>query len=584
MKPQRVWKHVGKKTLAALLTATMLVTGTPLAGYAPRAEAKFGIDDVLELGVGALMGSMMRSQLLTLGDNPAVQAELFKEAGKSQEEDGAPDERAVSVTDDVMTRLVERGDYALKNNSLPFRWQVLHKDEFNAYCDYADHVCVYDKLVSACHYQADELAAVLAHEMAHGYNQHVARDAQKTILASMAADVALDAFDVSSVGVGSLLPSVFTNFLVIKNTTVASEKRADESGFYTMASAGFNPGGPAAMMARMLYFTEHSSQFEDFFFPSDHPDTRVRRDRMAKLLTAYGIGHPTVGTDAETLGNIYVDKTLLLTAEGEEDGLDAEEQSYLIAGGIAKGFHDCENFAAWSFRTDADGAIDFLDENAAYAPLKAALAASGNAAQFQTLVARAYASDAKSGARDKWLKDERSHAKDVAKEREKQAKAKKDAPKKSENGDMYLELGLTSFAAKEYTRSSALDADNPAATCGLAMVAGREGDTDTALAMVDDVLVHHANYARAFVARADIHRSMGDDDAALADCDAALAADEDAFVAHRIAGNIYDDRGDTAAALAAYRAYHEAVPTACDIPAAYITQIVDGIAEDAGEE
>ena len=176
------------------------------------------------------------------------------------------------------------------------------------------------------------------------------------------------------------------------------------------------------------------------------------------------------------------------------------------------------------------------------------------------------------------------HANDVAKEREKQAKAKDDAPKKSENGDMYLELGLTSFAAKEYARSSALDAGNPAATCGLAMVAGREGDTDTALAMVDGVLAAHAGYARAFVARADIHRSMGDDDAALADCDDALAADADAFVAHRIAGNIYDERGDTAAALAAYRAYHEAVPTACDIPVQYITQIVDGIAEDAGEE
>lgn len=155
MKPQRVWKHVGKKTLAAFLAAAMLVTGAP-SWNAPRAEAKFG----------------------------------------------APDERAVSVTDDVMTRLVEQGDYALKNNSLPFRWQVLHKDEFNAYCDYADHVCVYDKLVAACHYQEDELAAVLAHEMAHGYNQHVARDAQKTIVASMLSDVALDAFDVSSVGVG----------------------------------------------------------------------------------------------------------------------------------------------------------------------------------------------------------------------------------------------------------------------------------------------------------------------------------------------------------------------------------------------
>ena len=577
MKPQRAWKHAFKKTVAALLAAAMLVTGTP--PFASRAEAKFDVGDVFEIGLGAVMGSMMRSQLLALGDNPAVQAQLCNEAGKDQD-DGAPDERAVSVTESVMTRLVEQGNYALKNNSLPFRWQVIHKDEFNAYCDYANHVCVYDKIVSSCHYQEDELAAVLGHEMAHGYNQHIARDAQKSILASVLSDAALDALDVSSYGVGSVLPEALVNFAVMKNTTVASEKRADESGFYTMASAGFNPGGAAAMMARMLYFTEHSSQFEDFFFPSDHPDTRVRRDRMAKLMTAYGIGHPTVGQSQATIGDVYFDKELLLRAEGEEDGLDAEEQSYLIAGGIAKGFHDCTTLAAWAFRTDEDGTVDFLDETAAYAPLKQALAANGKGAEFQALVKHAYAADLASGARDKWLQDERAHLADVESERAKQAAAAKDSPKKAENGDMYLELGLTNFAEKEYTRAAALDAKNPDATCGLAMVTGRRGDTEAALAMVNAVLLEHANYAHALVARSDIHRAAGDLDAALADCEAALASDSDAYTAHRIEGDIYDELGDTEAALAAYRAYHEAAPAACDIPANYITQIVDGIVEE----
>ena len=42
-----------------------------------------------------------------------------------------------------------------------------------------------EKALKEMNYQPDEVAGVLGHEMAHGYNQHVARDAQKTIVASM---------------------------------------------------------------------------------------------------------------------------------------------------------------------------------------------------------------------------------------------------------------------------------------------------------------------------------------------------------------------------------------------------------------
>ena len=250
MKPWRVWKHtnhIWKKTMAAALAAMVMLSGAPCGMQ--RAEAGWdGWDDVIEVVSGTLIASFQRTQLLALGDNPAVQAELCSQAEK--ENDGRPDRRAVILTDGVMTRLVEQGNYALKNNSLPFRWRVVHKKEFNAYCDYSDFICVYDKLVKACHYNEDELAAVLAHEMAHGYNQHVARDAQKTILADVLADVALDQLDVASYGVGRQLPQALVDFAIVKNTTVASEKRADESGFYTMASAGFNPGGAAGSRTR----------------------------------------------------------------------------------------------------------------------------------------------------------------------------------------------------------------------------------------------------------------------------------------------------------------------------------------------
>lgn len=562
--------------MAAALAAAVMLSGAPCGMQ--RAEAGWdGWDDVIEVVSGTLIASFQRTQLLALGDNPAVQAELCSQAEK--ENDGRPDRRAVILTDSVMTRLVEQGNYALKNNSLPFRWRVVHKKEFNAYCDYSDFICVYDKLVKACHYNEDELAAVLAHEMAHGYNQHVARDAQKTILADVLADVALDQLDVSSYGVGRQLPQALVDFAIVKNTTVASEKRADESGFYTMASAGFNPGGAAAMMARMMYFTEHSSQVEDFFFPNDHPDTRVRRDRMAELMTAYGIGHPTVGQSQETLGDVYFDNQFLLRAE-PEDGLDEEEMSYLIAGGIAKGFHDHETFEDWAFAKGADGTVGFAGDAAAYAPLRRALAASGKGAAFQAFVEQAYLDDARTGARDKWLKDEREHEADVEKERAKQAAAAEASPKKAANGDMYLELGLTNFAEKEYTRAKALDEENPDASCGLAMVEGRRGHHAQALAMVDDVLAKHAGNAHALVARADIHRHAGDLDAALADCEAALAADAGTVAARRIIGELYDQKGDCEKALEAYRAYHEAAPEACDIPADYMTMLVDGIAQD----
>ena len=571
---KKSWKRSWKKQTAAVLAVAALLTAAPMG--TPCAEAGWGggwgdiLGDVIN---GAINASNARMQFLAWGNNPVVQAQLRAKVVKEQSE-GEPDAQAVAVTDKVMNRLVDNGNYVLKNDSLPFRWEVIHKDEFNANCNFADFVCVYDGLVKACNYDEDELAAVLGHEMAHGYNQHVAKDMQKRALSAVFANGARGALSASTYGIGMQLPTARAHFAIVKNTTLASEKRADESGFYTMASAGFNPGGAAAMMARMAYYTDHASQLQDFFFPSDHPDTLVRRDRMAALMTNYGIGHPTVGKDEKTMGDVYFDKKLLLRAE-PESGRDAEEMSYLIAGGIAKGFHDHRTFAEWAFHTDAKGQVDFLNDDNAYGPLKRALSTNGNGVEFQTLVEQAYESDRKSNARDKFLKDERKHNDDVKAEREKQAAASKESPQKAQNGDLYMQLGLTDLAEKEYQRSEKLDAQNPQAKCGLAMVEGRRGHQAKALSMVNDVLVKNPKYGNAYVARAAIYANQGNLDAALADCNNALSVDKNAVAAYRVAGDIFNAQGNTSGALDDYRAYHNAVPEARDIPQEYLAQLTD---------
>lgn len=552
--------------MAAVAAAAALLSGAPLG--VPRAEAFIGLGDILGGAANAASkSSAIRAGYLDAGDNPVLQDELYKkELGDAARE---VDPEAVRVTEDVFAILLEKGDYVLRNDSLPFRLKVVPNNEFNAYCNFTDFICMNDGLVTACGYNRDEVAAILGHEMTHGYNQHTANAAAKYAIADFAGDLASNALSSATFGVGSELTDDWIKFLKVKNINVPNEKDADRNGFYTMASAGFNPGGPAAAMARMSYYTEHRDQFTDFFAPSDHPDTRNRLKDMAALLTAYGIGHPEV----RNVNDVYFDKELLLIAE-PDGAQDAEEMAYLIAGGIAKGFHDHRFVTDWNFRTLADGRIDFLDDNAVYQPLKNALRAeAGLGARFQTMVERAYESDSKTNARATFLKAELERSQKNAELRRSQAEHTKDAPYKALNGELYMKLGLTDFAEKEFRRASALDPNNLRARSGMATVLSARKDYDGALALVNEVITKAPAWGGGYVSRAIIYRDMGDHERALADCNTALAAKDVDSYAYKVAGDIFDAQGATENALVEYKAYHEANPSAKDIPATYMARL-----------
>ena len=558
-----------KKLAAALLAAGLLV---PMPVGMPTAQA-FGWGDVLGGVINAAVQSdVLRSQFLYAGDNPTVQNARRELAMRQNKAQRPVDAQAVAMTDAIMKQMVENGDYVLRNNSLPFRWQVVANDEFNASCDFADFITVYDGFVQKCGYNRDMIAAVLGHEMTHGFNQHIANSAAKSTWANAMSGMANSALNASNFGVGASLANLSDatiRFLSVKNINVPDERDADRNGFFVMASAGFNPGGPAAAMARMSYYTEHRDQVVDFFNPSDHPDTRRRLKDMAALLHNYGIGH----TEVKNVNDIYFDKELLLTAE--PDGMqDAEEMAYLISGGIAKGFHDNRFFTSWNFKTLPDGTVDFLTNDPAYKPLKNALKMEkGLGQRFQTLVERAYENDAKNNARAEYLKEEMERKQNNRDLRQKQAARKDDSEDKAINGRTYLKMGLTDLAEQEFKRSAKLDADNPSAKSGMATVMGKQGKFDAALQLANEAIAMNPKLGTSYVARAIIYKDMGNMDNALSDCNMALQASSANTYAYKLAGDIFRAQGAEDSALMEYSAYHEARPGAKDIPAEYAARL-----------
>ena len=141
----------------------------------------------------------------------------------------------------------------------------------------------------------DELASVLAHEMSHVTQRHIARSIGNSkrqsllslaglivgvLAASRAGNSSIDAANAAIVGSQALAVQGQLNF------SRDMEREADRVGFQVMTGAGFAPGGMAAMFEKL----DQSSRLNDFGgFPylRSHPLTTERiGEARARLGTA----------------------------------------------------------------------------------------------------------------------------------------------------------------------------------------------------------------------------------------------------------------------------------------------------------
>ncbi|HBT78607.1 MAG TPA: peptidase M48, partial [Selenomonas sp.] len=264
-------KKIAAGLLAGLTAFTFLL---PL----PRAEAVDVWGAAAQaLGIFGIYQSSL-SSVLAMGNN--VHAQIQSRQQDLKENGRDPNRHDIDVVNGVMQQLVGQADYALKDNNLPFIWSVNDSKDFNAACYPTNYVSINRALVRGLNCDPDEIAAVLGHELTHGLEQHSAHNYARA--AAQYYGLSFLNMDAGLMDWNKL--AALADYSIAKNVTLPTEYEADKGGFYLMTSAGFNPGGGAAAMARMDYYftyeTENPLEVQSIDVKNknqenfnDHPDT-----------------------------------------------------------------------------------------------------------------------------------------------------------------------------------------------------------------------------------------------------------------------------------------------------------------------
>ncbi|MFC2300775.1 MAG: M48 family metallopeptidase [Selenomonas artemidis] len=566
-----------RKKFSAALAAAVLAAGmfVPM----PRAQA---IDAwaiaAQALGVfGAYKSSL--AAVLAMGND--VHAQVESKRQDLAEQGRAKNESDIHLVDGIMERLVEHGDYVLRANSLPFTWALTDSPVFNAACYPTDYVTINRGLVHGLNGNVDELAAVLGHEMTHGLRQHSAHNYAKA--AAQYYGMAFLNMNTGLMDWGKM--NALVNYSIAKNVTLPTEYEADEGGFRIMTSAGFNPGGGAAAMARMGYYLTYETQeLQEYQDPtqkdlpqddfSDHPATEKRENRLAQYMTDYSAGHVTV-KDRKT---VCIDGTPLFTVTWTDENYDnSPENAYLAAGALARAFHDFDAAEDWGLALTRDGGVTLRGDARVNELLYYFLKTSHTGGQLRDLVQAAYAGEAASGAREKLRAEEQSRADARAKERAAvEAADAKAIEKMRENSDAYSDYGDTAraLALMERVFASPNDKDRALSYVIRARAYAAQGDAAAALRDVDRGVAEGEKNVLTWVNRADVRRTLGDREGALSDCMKAMEVDAKSPYAYLIAGELYDEMEDTAQAQTYFKKLYEVEPRAAvRIPDSYLKDI-----------
>jgi predicted Zn-dependent protease len=161
-----------------------------------------------------------------------------------------------------------------------FHFHVIEEDVYNAFATPAGHIYLNSGLITAMESE-DELAGILAHEMAHVTSRHISEKIErgKKIQLATLAGLAASAF----LGIGSsgeLAQAVASTTLAAGQSAVLSysredERQADRLGLQVLTAAGYDPAGLMRMLEKIRAKEWYGSK-EVPNYLSTHPASEER--------------------------------------------------------------------------------------------------------------------------------------------------------------------------------------------------------------------------------------------------------------------------------------------------------------------
>lgn len=161
----------------------------------------------------------------------------------------------------------------------------------NAFALPGNHIVLYRGLINQCE-TAEELAGVIAHELAHIKLDHIRRKVQREIGLNI----------IGSIIGGSAGGEIARQTaLVLANTSYGRqmELEADEKAVEYLMNSGIDPNGLATLLSRI------SAQYDDlpssFYWFSTHPETNLRIRHIREKAWAEEIDYAPLFSDEQWL-------------------------------------------------------------------------------------------------------------------------------------------------------------------------------------------------------------------------------------------------------------------------------------------
>ena len=165
-----------------------------------------------------------------------------------------------------------------------YKWQffVIDKDVPNAFCLPGGKVFVYSGLFRAVENE-DQLATVIAHEVAHAIARHGAERMSMIQLGRMGKQIAAQAIGGGKyTGLINQAYGAGETFGMVLPFSRKFEYEADEIGIYLMTKAGYDPRQALRFWQNMMRLSKNSRKPPEFL--STHPTDQHRIERIRKLI------------------------------------------------------------------------------------------------------------------------------------------------------------------------------------------------------------------------------------------------------------------------------------------------------------
>jgi len=188
------------------------------------------------------------------------------------------------VLNNYLTSLGENIVSHADSVKLPFEFFLVEDNEINAAAFLGGNIKINTGLFLYAETES-ELASVIAHEVAHITQRHLARMLEKQSLNSPASIAALAGSVLLTIiapaaGFAALTSTFAINIQNQINYTRSNEYEADRIGIQTLAKAGYNPYGMADFFGRLANKYKYASSQPQMLLTHPLPETRLAEARL----------------------------------------------------------------------------------------------------------------------------------------------------------------------------------------------------------------------------------------------------------------------------------------------------------------